>query len=233
MPDTAEPARRPLARAFFALNAAVAWAGLVLQLVLSAWGVYPSTETVGSIIGADNQPGAAGAIGRILDYFTYFTIWSNIVVAVVMTILALPRWRDTTVLRVARLDSLLMIIVTGLVYAIVLAPQAGVREGLQVQANFFEHQATPVLTFVVWLFFGPRGWIRWSIFLPALVVPVVWLVWMLLRGAVVGAYPYGFVDVVAHGYGTVLINIVGVLVLALVLCTILLGIDRLLTRDRD
>jgi len=32
------------------------------------------------------------------------------------------------------------------------------------------------------------------------VVPLVWLAYTLIRGAVVGWYPYPFVDVSVHGY---------------------------------
>lgn len=224
-------------RAWFTANAVVAWVGVLIQLVVSVGGFYPSGETVPSRLGYANPEGLAGAVGRTLDYLSYFTVWSNILVAVVMTLLARAAYdaagiRSTPVLRVLRLDSLLMITITGLVYAVVLAPDGPPQQGWQAVSNFFVHQATPVLTVIAWLAAGPQGWIRWSTFLPALVIPGVWVVWALLRGAVIGAYPYPFVDVVRLGYGTVAINLVAVVALAFVICAVLLGIDRLLGRTR-
>jgi hypothetical protein len=235
-----EGARWRRSRVWFAVNAVVAWMGVLLQLVLSIGGFYPSTETVASRLGYANPDGLAGAVGRTMDYLSYFTIWSNILVAVVVTVLIrrpssgsvdADGVRDTPLLRVLRLDSLLMITITGLVYAVVLAPSSHLQ-GWQVVGNFFVHQATPVLTVVVWLIAGPRAWIRWSTFLPAMVIPVIWVGWTLLRGTVIDAYPYPFVDVVAHGYGTVLLNLLGVVALAFVVFCVLLGIDRLLGRGR-
>jgi hypothetical protein len=219
------------ARPWHAVNAAVAWLGLALQLVLSAGGVYPSTQTVPSQFGYANAAGLAGAVGRTLDFFSYFTIWSNIVVAVVATLLAIDPARDSRLLRVLRLDALLMITVTGIVYAVVLAPISHLT-GWQVPANSLLHQITPLLTLVVWLVVGPRGWIAWRTIPESLVLPVIWIVYTLLRGAVIGAYPYPFIDVVKLGYGQVLINVVGIAVIGVVIASILLGIDRLLTRRR-
>jgi hypothetical protein len=234
MTSTSPAARRTSAargRPWFVGNAVVAWTGVLLQLVLSAGGFYPSGETVPSQLGYANAAGLAGALGRVIDYASYFTILSNIVVAVVVTVLARHPGRDTPLLRVLRLDSLLMIVITGLVYAVVLAPTAH-NTGWQVVGNFFVHQATPVLTVVVWLVVGPRGWIRWSTIPLAMILPLVWLAYTLTRGVVIGGYPYPFLDVVRHGYGQVAINVLGVLVLGVVVAVILLGVDRLLPGPR-
>jgi hypothetical protein len=223
--------RARTARAWFTVNAVVAWLGLAIQFVLSASGMYPPTEKVISQLGAGNPEGAAGALPRIVDFFSYFTIWSNIVVALVLTVLAANPRRDTPALRVLRLDALIMIAITGIVYAVVLAPTATLR-GWEVLANAFIHILTPVVTIVVWLVAGPRGWIGWSTIAKAMILPLVWLAYTLVRGAVIGAYPYPFVDVVRLGYGQVAVNVVAIVVFAVVLGAIMLGIDRLLTRRR-
>ncbi|MFN8169398.1 MAG: Pr6Pr family membrane protein [Candidatus Nanopelagicales bacterium] len=218
-------------RLLFAVNAVVAWFGLAMQLVISASGIYPSTGTVLSQLGPGNPLGAAGLVPRVLDFFSYFTIWSNIIVAVVLTMLARQPARDTPRFRVLRLDSLLMITITGLVYAVVLAPNAKL-EGWNIPANALLHIITPALTVLVWLIAGPRGWIAWPTIAKSLVIPIVWVVYTLLRGAVIGAYPYPFVDVVKLGYGQVMLNILGVAVLGVVIGAILKGIDALLGRLR-
>jgi uncharacterized protein HemY len=52
----------------------------------------------------------------------------------------------------------------------------------------------------------------------------------LVRGAFIGAYPYGFLDVATYGYGTVLTNVAGIVAFAIVLCLILWGIDWVIRR---
>lgn len=217
------------AQRWFLVNAVVAWLGLAVQLTLSATGMYPSTATKPSQYGYGNLPGIEGLVGRVVDYFSYFTIWSNIAVAVVMTLLALDARRDSPVLRALRLSGLLMISITGLVYGVILSGVSTLR-GWEVLANFFIHQAVPLLTVVVFLVAGPRGWIDRRVLLASFVLPIVWLVYALVRGAVIGAYPYFFIDVATLGYGTVALNLTGVLVLGLVIALILWALDRWLVR---
>ena len=226
---TYDPPRSTTGRGWFTVNAVVAWFGLAAQFVISASGMYPTTQTVLSQLGPGNPSGAAGALPRIIDYFSYFTIWSNIVVALVLTALAANPKRDTPAFRVLRLDALLMITITGIVYAVILAPTAELR-GWEVLANSFIHIITPIVTIVVWLVAGPRDWIRWSTIAKSMILPAVWVVYTLVRGAVIEAYPYPFIDVVRLGYGQVAINIGAIVVFAVVLGAILLGVDRLITR---
>ena len=215
----------PWARPLFGINALIAWAGCGLQFILTAWGVYPNTNTVPSQLGNDTQ----GALGRIFDYFTYFTILSNILVAVILTMLFLNPLRNGKVFRVLRLDTVLMITVTGVVYNLVLAADAK-NVGWQVLANSLEHQITPIVTVLVWLLVGPRGWVNVRTIAWAFALPIGWLVFALIRGAFIGAYPYPFLDVVTLGYGTVFVNVLGIVVFALVILLILWGLDKAISR---
>ena len=219
----------PSARRWFAVNAVVAWLGLAVSLTLTVTALYPSTVTIPTRYGSDH---AAGLGSRLADWFSYFTIWSNIVVAVVTSILAWGRPRATAALRAARLDSVLLITITGLVYAVVLAP-VSVQRGWENVSNTLLHQVTPILTVLVWLLVGPRGWVSWRTVLGALVIPLAWVAVMPLQGAFVRAYPYPFVDVAVLGYAAALVNIVGILVLGLAMAAGLLGLERLLVRRRS
>ena len=212
-------------RILYGINGVIAAFGALFSLTLTVLGTYPSTNTNPTALGFADQ----GLLGRVFDYFTYFTLWSNTLVAIVMLMLFAQPDRDSFWFRVFRLDSVLMISVTGIIYNVVLASTADNR-GLQVWTNFFLHILTPIVTFVVWLIAGPRGWISWRIIGASLILPIVWLVFALIRGAIIGAYPYGFVDVAAYGYGTVLTNVAGIVVFAIVLCLIFWGLDLLISR---
>lgn len=219
-------------RWWFAANAILAWAAIGLRLVLTTFGIDESAETVPSRLGYANPEGMAGALPRIFDFLTYFTIWSNIVVAVALTMLWRRPDRDDPVLRAVRLAALLMISITGLVYGFVLAGDSH-PQGWSWLADLLLHKIVPILTVVVWLVVGPRRWTTPTALLGSLTIPAVWIVMMFVRGATIGAYPYPFTDVVVHGYGTVLLNLVGVLVLALVLFLIFWAVDLLLSRTRS
>jgi hypothetical protein len=212
-------------RVLFGINAVVALIGLTVGFILTVLGTYPSLNTNPTMLGNPDQ----GVLGRVFDYFTYFTIWSNILVAVVSIMLFLRPDRDSFAFRVLRLDSILMITVTGIIYNVVLAGSAKLQ-GLEVMSNLFDHVLTPVVTVLIWLFVGPRGWISWRAIGAALILPIGWLGFALIRGAFIGAYPYGFLDVATYGYGTVLTNVLGVVAFAIVLSLILWGIDWVIRR---
>ncbi|OIV39008.1 hypothetical protein BIV57_02565 [Mangrovactinospora gilvigrisea] len=212
-------------RVWHGLLLAVALASLVWQFVLVVQG------------GTDVNSGAAGTAAplgtRILRFFSYFTIESNILVAVcAFTLLRRPD-RDGPGWRVLRLDTLLGIGVTGLVYGLLLAPKLHLTgEALVVTAGL--HYVTPPATLLGWLLFGPRGRIDRRTVGWAFLWPVAWIGWTLAHGAASGWYPYPFLDVSSLGYGTAVRNIVAVLAAALVGALLLVGIDRALNpRDRD
>jgi len=84
---------------------------------------------------------------------------------------------------------------------------------------------------VVWLLIGPRGLFRlWTVF-AALIIPILWAVYAMIRGAVIDAYPYGFLNAQELGISTALTNIGGVAILGIVLGLIYWLIDRLLSKN--
>ena len=72
-----------------------------------------------------------------------------------------------------RMDSLVMISITGLIYAIVLAPEAQV-EGLEVIGNTLKHMIVPVMTVALWLIVGPRRQVTFASVFTAIVIPITW-----------------------------------------------------------
>jgi hypothetical protein len=219
------------ARAWFTVTSVVAWAGVLLQAVLTIGNIYPAADVEPGEIDYTQADGLLGVLGRAIDFISYFTILSNLLVAIVVTALALDPARDSRLWRVLRLTSLIMIVVTGIVYAVLLAPDA-VNTGWQVPANQLVHIWTPLLTVLGWLVVGPRGWIDWRTVLLALVIPLVWIGYTLVRGVAIEAYPYNFINVLNLGYGTALQNVAGVLVFGLVVAAVFWGLDLLLLRLR-
>ena len=224
MTTTHTPEQTTAARAAYAVNAGVAWFGLAATLLVSALDGYDRVPVEPGLYG-DTARGAAGSVARVVDTLSYFTIWSNVVVAVSVTLLLARPLRGTRVVRVLRLTGLLMITVTAIVYQVLLAPTVDVT-GWSLLTDPVLHVVTPLLTVAVWWVWGPRGWITLREVPLALVVPLVWIVWMLARGAVVHAYPYGFANVEELGYGSVAVTLLVILVFGLVVAAAFWGVER-------
>lgn len=215
----------------FAISAAISWFAIGLGFVLNVFNVYPE-PVVEPFAYGNNPDGIDGLIGRTIDFFSYFTYLSNIIVAIVLTMLARNVNRHGAVFATLRMDSLVMISVTGLIYYLLLAADAN-PQGLQIVSNALLHYIIPILTVVVWLLIGPRGLFRlWSVF-AALIIPILWAAYAMVRGAIIDAYPYGFLNAQELGLGTALTNIGGVAILGIVMGVIYWAIDRLLSSRRS
>ena len=215
----------------FLFTAALAIIGVGMQLIFDILDSYPPLPSSTAHSFGMNSHGFAGVVGRVLDTFSYFTDVSNIVVAVVLIVMARGLVNPNSVWRALRMDTLVLISVTGLVYTIVLAPGIELR-GWEHLENALVHMVVPILTVVTFLIWGPRGWLTWRTVFTALILPMIWLVYTLIRGAVIDAYPYPFLNVSNLGLGAVLFNVFFVIVLGVILGFIFLGLDRILMRMR-
>jgi hypothetical protein len=200
------------------LPVAVCWTVLAVVVVASL------TIEFGRTLALPADDGAA-ALPRVVRFLSYFTIQSNVLVLALAAPLARDPDRDGDRWRVLRLDALLGITVTGLVYAVVLAPTDH-PHGLYWWSNAGLHYVSPVATLVLWLLVGPRPRISPATVVWALVWPVLWVGYTLAHGAVSGWYPYPFLDVGDLGYAVALRNLGGVVLLALVLLLAFQAVDR-------
>jgi hypothetical protein len=63
-----------------------------------------------------------------------------------------------------------------------------------------------------------------------LLPPTIYLIYAMIRGAIVGEYPYTILEANRLGYGQVAINVAMVLVALVVLSAIVVALDRAVTR---
>jgi hypothetical protein len=158
------------------------------------------------------------------DFFSYFTVLSNCAAATLLIILAVrPALAHAPRFVVARGAITLYMVVTGIVYAVLLAP-ASADVGLTLPwVDAVVHEIAPVVVLLDWLIDPPRQ--RLSVRQVALwlVFPAAYLAYSLIRGPIVDWYPYPFLDPGdgSGGYGSVAITSVGVLVTMVVLAVLL------------
>ena len=208
------PAR---ARTVHLVVAVVAWAAVVFQLVLVVQG--------NAVLDEQDPPGMAT---RIYRFFAYFTIQSNLLVAVASTVLARDPVADRPVWRVLRIAGLVGITVTGLVHFFLLRPLLDLA-GADWVADKLLHMVVPVLAVAAWAWVGPRPRFVVREAAYALCWPLAWLVWTLVVGAVDGWVPYPFLDAGAEGWGPVVGVSVAITVLFVLLLTLFGWLDRRLS----
>jgi len=187
------------ARAWHAATFAVVTTGLIWQLVLIIHGTNVLVQPNGKLPSAGT---------RIVRFFSYFTVESNILVAVVAATLFVNAAHDGHLWRVLQLDALFGITVTGIVYSTLLRGVVELR-GAAAITNALLHYAAPLLAVIGWLLFGPRPRIAENTLVVSLVWPALYVAYTFAHGAISDWYPYPFVDVVKHGYVDVLRNGVG------------------------
>ncbi|MEU3464979.1 Pr6Pr family membrane protein [Streptomyces sp. NPDC006733] len=181
--------------------------------------------------GEDANSGDSGTqVGtwtRMVRLLSYFTIQSNLLVLASSTFVALAPAHDSTLLRVLRLDAVLGIAVTGLIFATVLASQVHLT-GWALACTIAFHYIAPVAAVLGWLLFGPRNRLDPATLAWSVLWPLAWIAYTLLHGAVTGWYPYPFLDVSLKGYPVALRNVAGVAVMTLLFIAALWWLDRVL-----
>jgi hypothetical protein len=173
-----------------------------------------------------------------VNYFSYFTIVGNILVALAMTLPWLaPRSRlGQWFLRPSvRTVIVAYIIVVAVVFYVMLRHLYDTH-GWRFFCNTILHYVIPPLFVIDWLVFVRKGDLSWRILFGALALPVLYVAWTLAHGAYTGFYPYPFINVSRFGYPQVLLNIVTMIAAFVCLVLALVGIGRLsanLATSRD
>lgn len=188
----------PLRRGFVSIAALLGWAGLSIQLYLILLGRWEL---------------GASLLGGLVNCFSFFTVLTNTLVAVVLSFelthrdSAARRWFLGPAVRSGIAVSIALV---GLAYSLLLR-HLWQPEGWQFIADELLHDVMPVLFIGYWWFCVPKGSLRLRHIGLWILYPLVYFGYILLRGNLLAAYPYPFIDVATLGYPQVLINAGGIL----------------------
>jgi hypothetical protein len=207
------------ARASPALLAGVAWFAVLLQLWLSVQ------------LGFANGKSLPGAL---VVFFGYFTVLTNIFVALVATAGALSRnpavshwlYRPSVVG-----CSTTAILAVGIGYHLLLR-EVWSPQGAQLWADVLLHYVVPAGALLHWLVHRHREHLAARAALAWCLYPLAYVVYALVRGEILGSYPYPFIDVTALGYRQVLVNTVGLMAAFIGVGFVVLALARLVARYR-
>lgn len=185
------------------LVAALAWGALLLQAALTT--------------------------GSLANLLSYFTILSNLLVA--LSLSAAIGWPTTALGRACARPATqtavaLYILVVGVVYNAVLR---GLLQpsGWSRLADELLHVVVPVAYGLYWYGAVPRGSLAWRDLWAWLGFPAGYLAYSLLRGPIAHWYPYPFLNAPVLGYGRVRLNSGMVLLCFLGVGAALIGFNRL------
>lgn len=218
-------------RAAYSVAAALGWLGTGLRLGRNLVAPVTTTGPTGGLFGP-YRPGFTGGMEHCVDDLSYFTHWSNLAIALVWTLLALNPDRDSERFRWARNTALIMITLTGVLYAALIAPTDHVVGWFNLLVNTIIHYLNPALALAVWSLYGPHGWFSWRTAWRVYLVPVAYLAFTLVRGAFIHRYPYVFFNVVQLGYLHVLITMAVIVVASTLVVALFVEGERLLLRRR-
>ncbi|WP_368497644.1 Pr6Pr family membrane protein [Herbiconiux sp. A18JL235] len=150
----------------------------------------------------------------LVNFFSFFTILSNALAAIALLVGAWfcfttrvdPPWFNLGYAAVTTYMA-----TTGVVYNLLLRnielPQGQTLEW----SNEILHVWAPLYVVLVWIVSPGKRALPWSAIWAIIVFPIVWAVYTLIRGPIVGWYPYPFLNPAQPGgYGTVVIYVAGI-----------------------
>ena len=164
----------------------------------------------------------------VANFFSFFTVESNLIGAFVLLLTGVGALRSADRSRFALLRgaATLYMTTTGVIYFLLLR---GLEASLQTPVpwvNTVLHYVTPLVLLADWFIAPPKRRITFAQALVWLLFPLAYVLYSLVRGSVVGWYPYPFLNAGEQGYGQIAVT-------SLVMLVGLLGITTLLvTRTR-
>jgi hypothetical protein len=203
---------------FAALLAIILWFGIVLQFYISIPDYLAKGRTLG---------------GAIVQLLSYFTIQTNFLLALLLSLLILKpqsKWARFFAAPYVIGAMAAYITIVGLVYHFMLREQFHPVELFKVTSDIF-HIISPVAFIIFWLFLVDKTKIKWINTLLWLVYPLIYTIYILTRGAFTGLYPYNFLEVNTLGYGQVMANCGFLLVGFIILNALYILISRLAAKQ--
>jgi hypothetical protein len=176
-------------------------------------------------IAAQLKVAADAGVLNLVNFFSYFTIQSNLIGAAVLLFLAVRGNAP----RSARVDwwrgaASVYLTVT---FAVVILLLSKVDVGLQLPwVDFVLHKLIPVVVVADFVLDPPASRLSMRDGLLWLAYPIVWLAYTMVRGPIAGWYPYPFLDPANGGYGTVAVTGVAILVAGAILCAAYVAIGN-------
>jgi hypothetical protein len=194
---------------FAAAIALIGWVALVAQFAIS---VQLFSNQGGTVLDAAWR------------YFGYFTIITNMLVAITMTRVALGYWPASA--PSALTGVVFTIAIVGFVYHFILRGNVPALDPWPRTVDRTLHYVVPALSILFWFTCVPKNSLTYGDPFRWIVIPVLYFAYAITRGIFDGWYPYFFVDVNQLGYAVVFRNAVAMTAIVLMCGLALVAIVR-------
>ncbi len=162
-----------------------------------------------------------------LKQFAYFTVQSNVLVAVVYLVMIFSN-KENNLMRLINNQAVVAIILTGLVYNLMLKPYiSGDEYSPNTLSDILVHSLTPILVFFDFIFFTNHEKHKINEIFYNLTFPMLYWIFTLVFVALgenfnigntyISNYPYFFLNIRAVGIGYFLLVIAFILIISLLL----------------
>ncbi|MCC2679189.1 MAG: hypothetical protein K0R29_1765 [Pseudobdellovibrio sp.] len=161
-------------------------------------------------------------------FLSYFTIIINLTLSLLLYFysvhpeLSISRWFKKSAVNGA---VCLYILIVGLIFYGLLFKDSK-AQGIEALASHLLHAFTPLAYVYFWYFNFRDSSLKYTDSLRWLSVPFLYFVYLMIRGQIVGKYPYFFVDVERFGIATIALFAVAILSFFVLVGCLLIYIDR-------
>ncbi|MDX8569793.1 Pr6Pr family membrane protein [Elizabethkingia sp. HX XZB] len=142
-----------------------------------------------------------------IRFFSFFTILTNILVALYFSIIFFFRSKSVSLITAPGTLTFITIYITvvGLVYQVALR-HLWHPQGIQRFVDELLHSIIPILVILFWYLYESKKSLKYSLSIKWLSYPLIYFIYILLRGNQSGFYPYPFVDISVLGFTAVIQN---------------------------
>lgn len=200
------------------------WAAVAAKLLFAFFGFSALVTEVAVLV--ERHRFAAG------DFFSYFTVESNLLacLSLVLSALALTGGSQNRVLDFYRGAVTLCMATTIAIFIVLLSGYSSAELTAVPWDNTVLHYIMPIVIIVDWLVAGQPVVLPFPVALSWLGLPLAYLVYSLVRGAIVDWYPYPFMDASLHGYGALLVTSVVLAVVLAAFTVVIASVPRVRPR---
>ena len=161
-----------------------------------------------------------------IEYFGFFTVISNLLVAVVFIIMLAAYNKRTMFWHYVLMSMLMSISATALTYNLVLVPVGGSNMVFSDYPNFVIHLLSAILVFGNYFIFEKKGIFKFSHVRAGLIIPFVYYLASLSIGYIIDSYPYFFMRPDVVGWPMVFIIFGALMGLLFLFGYLIMAFDR-------
>jgi hypothetical protein len=166
----------------------------------------------------------------LVNFFSYFTILSNALSAIVLFVgawYAFTRTVDPAWFTLVRACAATYMATTFVVYNLLLRGISLDQATTVPWSNEILHVWAPLCIVADWVLAPGRRRISWQRLWSIAVFPIVWVVYSMIRGAITGWYPYPFLNPAQDaGYGGVVVYVIAIAAFILLVGAGIIALSR-------